>query len=293
MCSWAVKRGLIDRSPAEGVVLPAAPPSRDRTLSDAETGLFYRAFESVGGPLGTVGKLLFLTGARKSEVSDLKWSELDLDARTWRLPKEQSKNGREHTVPLSDAAIAILEGLPRVENCDFVFTVTGRAPVCGWTKAKAHIDAAILSILRYEASSRGDGPDKAAPPPWSYHDIRRTVATGLQKLGVRLEVTEAVLNHVGGSRGGIVGVYQRYGFEPEKRQALEAWALVLDAIVTGASAEKLQMVRERVLQFVTNLKGNPEERRDRLEEWLRDLDKIAGGAGASNVVELAKAPRGR
>ena len=69
MCGWAVKRGLVDRSPAEGVVLPAAPPSRDRTLSDAETGLFYRAFESVGGPFGTVGKLLFLTGARKSEVS--------------------------------------------------------------------------------------------------------------------------------------------------------------------------------------------------------------------------------
>jgi integrase len=234
MCGWAVKRGLVDRSPAEGVVLPAAPPSRDRTLSDAETGLFYRAFESVGGPFGTVGRLLFLTGARKSEVSGLKWSELDLAARTWRLPKERSKNGREHTVPLSDAAIRILEGLPRVENCDFVFTVTGRAPVCGWTKAKAHIDAAILSILRDEACSRRDDPDQATPPPpWTYHDIRRTVATGLQKLGVRLEVTEAVLNHVGGSRGGIVSVYQRYQFEPEKRQALDAWARRLEEIVVG------------------------------------------------------------
>jgi integrase len=58
---------------------------------------------------------------------------------------------------------------------------------------------------------------------WRIHDLRRTVATGMQRLGVSLQVTEAVLGHTSGSRGGIVGVYQRHDYAAEKRAALEAW----------------------------------------------------------------------
>lgn len=71
-------------------------------------------------------------------------------------------------------------------------------------------------------------------PHWTLHDIRRTVATGLQRLGVRYEVTEAVLNHVSGARGGIAGVYQRHDWKDEKRIALEAWATELDRIIRGS-----------------------------------------------------------
>ena len=142
----------------------------------------------------------------------MRWSELDLAGRVWRLPKERSKNGREHTVPLSDPAIAILEGLPRIGDAadGFVFSVRSGAPIRGFSRAKMIIDRTILELMREEAEARGDDPQRVRPPePWVLHDLRRTVATGLQRLGVRLEVTEAVLNHVSGSQGGLVGVYQR------------------------------------------------------------------------------------
>ena len=92
-------------------------------------------------------------------------------------------------------------------------------------------------MLREEAEARGDDPeDVKVFEQWQVHDLRRTVATNLQKLGIKLEVTEAVLNHVSGSRAGIVGVYQRHEYSDEKRAALDAWARQLDAIVSGASA---------------------------------------------------------
>ena len=110
----------------------------------------------------------------------------------------------------------------------------------GFSKAKAAIDEAFLAALRSDAQSRGDDPGAVTPPPhWTIHDLRRTVATNLQKLGVRLEVTEAVLNHVSGSRAGIVGIYQRHDWAAEKRQALDAWARRLETIVSGAAASNV------------------------------------------------------
>jgi hypothetical protein len=72
--------------------------------------------------------------------------------------------------------------------------------------------------------------------PWSVHDLRRTVATGLQRLGIRLEVTEAVLNHISGTRAGIAGVYQRHDWAGEKRAALDAWAAHVLTVVNGGTA---------------------------------------------------------
>lgn len=101
----------------------------------------------------------------------------------------------------------------------------------GFGKAKAALDEAVLAKLRDDAAQRGDDPKKVMLADWRLHDLRRTVATGLQKLGIRLEVTEAVLNHVSGSRAGIVGIYQRHDSAAEKRAALEAWGAYVLAIV--------------------------------------------------------------
>ena len=121
-------------------------------------------------------------------------------------------------------AIEVLCSLPRIERSGFVFTTNARTPVSGFSKAKPALDRAIAELA-------GEG---ASPiPGWVLHDLRRTVATNLQKLGVRLEVTEAVLNHVSGSRAGIVGVYQKHDFAAEKRAALDAWAKGLGKIVSG------------------------------------------------------------
>ena len=136
---------------------------------------------------------------------------------------------------MSDAAVEILAALPRVEGkAGFVFTTTGKTAVSGFSRAKEQIDAAILEML--QGNAEATGADAKAPEHWTFHDLRRTVATNLQKLGIRLEVTEAVLNHVSGSRAGIVGVYQRHEYAAEKRAALDAWARCLDALLTGAPA---------------------------------------------------------
>lgn len=237
MFNWSIERGIVDLSPVDKVKAPAAETSRDRVLTDDEICLVWKACERIGAPFGDVVRLLLLTGCRRDEIAEGRWNEIDLDAKTWTIGKERSKNGVAHEIPLSDKAVEIITGLGRIEGKGFVFTTTGKTPVSGFSRAKGAVDKAIHEIQKEEAEARGDDPDKIeAPAAWVLHDLRRTVATNLQKLGVRLEVTEAVLNHVSGSRKGIVGVYQKYDYASEKRAALDAWARRLEAIVTGAPA---------------------------------------------------------
>jgi integrase len=239
LCNWAVSQQLILTSPCAGIEAPSDEHSRERVLSDDEIRLAWRAFDQVGPPFGPIGKLLLLTGARRDEVAGMHWAEIDFAKRTWMLPRERTKNSRPHAIPLCDAAIRVLENVPRIGDGKggFIFTSTGATPVSGFSRAKAAIDAAMVRIRREDAKVRGDDPETIrAQERWVLHDLRRTVATNLQKLGVRLEVTEAVLNHVSGSRAGIVGVYQRHEYAAEKRAALDAWARALDVLIGGAPA---------------------------------------------------------
>jgi integrase len=228
--SWAVERGYIDRNPFQGIKAPSPEVSRDRVLSDDEIRLAWGAFERVG-LFGTLAKLLLLTGAREREIADGRWSEIDLEAKTWTIPASRSKNRVEHVIALSDAAIDILRGLPRVESREqWIFTVIGNAAMRGFDPPKKRVD-------RLMADAGWTGPH------WVIHDLRRTVATNLQRLGVRLEVTEACLNHTSGSRRGIVGVYQRHNWADEKRQALDAWARRLATIVNGTTQSNVIELR--------------------------------------------------
>jgi integrase len=106
-------------------------------------------------------------------------------------------------------------------------------PFSGWSKAKGALDKAILTA-RAKAATAGTKP--GALVPWTLHDLRRTVATGLQRLGVRLEVTESVLNHISGSRAGVAGIYQRHDWVDEKRAAIDAWAARVVSIVEGRTS---------------------------------------------------------
>jgi integrase len=234
MCNWAVSRGIIDRNPCEGVSAPSPETRRERVLSDDEIRLIWGAFQVAGWPFGSIGKLLLLTGARRDEVAGMRWSELELAARVWSLPAARTKNKRDHEIPLSDAAMQIIQDLPRVGDgkAGLVFSTTGRTQVSGFSRVKTAIDKTILETMRAEG-------DPAVKPPehWTFHDLRRTLATNLQKLSVRLEVTEAVLNHISGSRAGIVGIYQRHEWATEKRQALDAWARHLAEIVKASGSD--------------------------------------------------------
>ena len=243
LCNWAVERGVIDKSPCDKIKAPSAEETRDRVLSDDEIRLAWSAFDSVGHPFGPLAKLLLLTGARRDEIAGADWSEIDLAAKTWTIAKERSKNGTAHEIPLSDEAIAIINGLPRIEakrddkgkmGPAYVFTTTGRTPVSGFSHAKNSIDEEILAEIQRDATARGNDPNEATPPArWTFHDLRRTAASGMAGIGIAPHVVEAALNHKSGTIKGVAAVYNRYSYAAEKRQALDAWTRRLSAIVSG------------------------------------------------------------
>ncbi len=212
---WALPRlDSLSANPCRDAGRPPIPKSRDRVLSDAELGMLWNVLDGKAAPFGPAIRLLILAGQRRSEVFDADRSEFDLKAKLWTIPRERAKNGVAHLVPLSREAVAILQDVPKRNDSEKLFPARGNGEngPSGFSKAMARIRAAM---------------DEQAGQPmahWTLHDLRRTLATGLQRLGVRLEVTEAVLNHVSGSRGEIVGVYQRHNNFAEKREALDAWA---------------------------------------------------------------------
>jgi integrase len=204
MFNWALACDIIETSPCSGVRRPSAERSRERVLSDDELRRVWHGAVALGFPFGPITQLLLLTGQRRDEVAQMQWSEVDMDMRLWTLPGERVKNGRVHTVPLSDAAMAVLGSVPHVG--DYVFaSPDGKRPSHSYGKAK--LDKEVGNIT-----------------PWRFHDLRRTVASGLARLGVNLPVIEKILNHTSGSFAGVVAVYQRHDFADEKRKALELWA---------------------------------------------------------------------
>jgi integrase len=222
---WAIGKDLLVENPFGGIKLDAVA-SRERVLSDEELAAVWGATKGPG-PYNAIVRTLILTGQRREEVAGMTWGEIARDL-TWTIPAGRTKNGVAHIVPLSPQAQAIIKSTHRIaKDGEPEFVFPGRAGAFnGFSKAKTTLD---------EDSGVAD---------WRLHDLRRTMATGLQKLGVRLEVTEAVLNHVSGSRAGIVGIYQRHEWAEEKRAALNAWGEQVAAIGEGrAAAENVTRLR--------------------------------------------------
>jgi integrase len=221
LCNFAIARGLIETSPCAGIKAPGGRETpRDRVLSDGELAAVWQAAEAFEWPYRGFVRLLILTGQRRTEVSGLAWREIDLAAKLWTLPGVRAKNSIEHTIPLPDHAVEILKSVPRIAESEFVFTISGRAPLTGHYALKRRLDALM----------------PPGTPSWTYHDIRRTVASGMARLGVNLPVIEKLLNHVSGSFAGIVGVYQRHSFADEKLAALEVWGRHVEGLASGKLA---------------------------------------------------------
>lgn len=243
MFRWSINRGDIEHSPMSEMDAPAAATARDRVLSDDEIALVWAAAEKLGYPFGPLTRLLLVTGQRREEVGGLAWSELDRSGRVWLLPAARAKNKQPSLIPLSELAIEILDGIaamvgeepkpgvePKWPRKGLVFTTTGKTAASGFSKAKTRLDGEIKKIVEKRADETGVEPEPV--PYWRLHDLRRTVATGLQRLGVRFEVTEAVLNHVSGARAGVAGIYQRHDWKEEKRNALDQWAAHVSSTLT-------------------------------------------------------------
>lgn len=241
---WVAKRGDIAVNPLTGMAKPEAPKSRDRVLADGELAEVWNASGTLGAPFGPFFRLLILTGQRRSEVAAISWAELDRATATWIIPADRAKNGVVHIVPLNALAVGELDRLAEAAlgdergaqvdtwpNAGFVFTTTGKTPISGITKAKNALDTAIAKARRGDAENSDSDKSGSAMSAWRIHDLRRTLATGFQRLGIRFEVTEAMLNHVSGARGGIAGIYQRHDWKEEKRVALEAWGRHVVAVL--------------------------------------------------------------
>ena len=230
---WAVGRDDIVASPIFGMNVPPAANARKRVLTDEELVLVLSAAQKLGMVFGPFFELLAITGQRRSEVAGLDWSELNRDECLWTLPEERCKNGVTHLVPLSAMAVSILDHLAGVTDQKkltwpakgLVFTTTGKTPISGFSRAKKLLDAEMLKIAMEQAVEAGEQSETIEIADWRIHDLRRTITTRLQRLDVKLEVTEAMLNHISGkSRSGAAGVYHQHDWKEEKREALEKWA---------------------------------------------------------------------
>jgi len=234
--NWAINRGTygLETSPCDRVK-PAAligpKQPRQRVLSDAELAALWHGSEELGYPFGPLYQLLVLTGARKSEVAGARWGEFNLPKKIWTVPPERFKSNASHVVPLSDAAVSIIEALPRFTKGDHLFTTTyGEKPISGFSKGKDRLDKLMVEQLG------------STPSPWVIHDIRRTVGTRLASLRIPDLVAEMVIGH---GRKGLQRVYDQHTYEAEMREALELWAARLRDIVTPPPENVVRM-RERV-----------------------------------------------
>jgi integrase len=204
--AWALDRGYIDVHPIVGLKPPAKEIARDRVLTDPEIQSLWRAAEELGFPFGPAIQLFLVTAQRRGEVTSMRWSQIDWQRGTWNIPAEVAKNGRVHEVPLSSLAIDILSVLPRLVGSDLVFTTTGTTPISGFGRVKERLDE-LMGVS-----------------DWRFHDLRRTAASGMARIGVAPHMIEKVLNHVTGQISGVAAVYNRHGYAAEKREALETWA---------------------------------------------------------------------
>jgi integrase len=210
--NWCIERGIVEISPIVGLKSPTKEQSRDRVLDNDEIARLLRACRNDVYPFRQFVPLLLATAQRRGELAEMRWSEIDFEDKIWVIPTDRSKNGKPHVVPLSDFALKILNEVPRFIDCEYVFTTTRRSPVSGFSKMLRRLS---------EGSQTSD---------WRLHDLRRTAASGMARAAVAPHVVEKVLNHVSGTISGIAAVYNRYGYDTEKREALDRWADQLTAL---------------------------------------------------------------
>ena len=237
---WLAGRDVIDLNPMVSVLRPALYQSRDRVLEDDELQSVWEATYSINPVMGAFVRFLAITGQRRNEVAEMKWTEIK--GTTWTIPASRSKNGKATDVHLPPFALQQLRGLKRVGT--FVFSTDGERHFSGFSKLKIRLD---------ELSGVTD---------WRLHDLRRTFATGLQKLGTPLQVTEAALNHISGSKKGVAAIYLRHDYKDEKAAAVTAWA-----------------------DYVQNLVGEPQ---DTVSDNLIDHPRKTGTGSYAKTLERGR-----
>lgn len=214
MFAWAIGEALCDANPVAGTNDPGdGLKARTRVLSDAELRLVWDA--AGDGDFGRIVKLLILTGARRQEIGSMRWQDVDFDLGALTIPADRAKNGHALELPLPAPALEILSSSPR--RRDYVFGAKG-AGFTGWSVATKSFHRRLNKPMA----------------PFVLHDLRRSMRTGLGRIGVRPDVSELLINHV---KDGVEATYDRYSYEGEKRTALQRWCDHVLGVVEGRAAK--------------------------------------------------------
>ncbi len=224
--NWGVEQDLVEANVATGIKRPTREAPVNRILADTELRAVWEATDTLNYPTREFARLLLLSGQRRDDVRLMHWDEIDLDNRSWTIPAERYKSRRPHLVPLSAAMVTILDNLPFKGHGGYVLSRDRGAKPCGnVARPKAALDTA------------------AQVTGWTWHDLRRTMRTGLSRLGIREDIAERVIGHSVGGRLG--ATYNLYEFAEEKRDALDRWANRLREIVEPPPANVMRLASKR------------------------------------------------
>jgi len=217
--SWLAARDVISGSPTVGVERPKKEKPRSRVLSDDEVRAFWAATTKLPAPFGDIYKVLLLSAARRQEVGEIRWSEIDLVNKVWRLPRERAKGGEDVALPLGPKAWAIIEAQPRIVGVDYVWG----ARRTGFSHFKSELDA-VMDIA-----------------PWRNHDLRRTARTLLARAGLIDAVAERCIGHKVGSA--VSQIYNQHQYIEEMRRAFAALEDLIDTIINPRPAKVVSLPR--------------------------------------------------
>jgi integrase len=221
---WALQMGYVEQNPVLGTIKPKEAAGRTRVLSDAELAAVWCA--AGDDEHGKIVKLLILTAARRQEIGGIRWSELDEEGGTWVLPAARAKNNHAHTLPLPPPAWAIINSVPRLADRNHLFGVRAERGFSTWALAKSNLDKRLGDTVA----------------PFVLHDLRRTVATKMADLAVQPHIIEEILNHRGGHKAGIAGIYNRSSYVREVKAAMALWADYVRALAEGGAPKIVPFV---------------------------------------------------
>ncbi|MCK1639094.1 site-specific integrase [Bradyrhizobium sp. 157] len=223
--AWSIAMGLAENNPVAGTLIPdKGNEPRERTLSDDELKIIWANLQD--DTFGQVVKLLTLTGCRRGEIGDLQWSEIDLQTGVMTLPPERTKNGDGLVLTLPPSAQAILKAIPRNQfRGDFVFGKRGQKGFNAWSYCTLALNARI--------TASGNTLE-----PWTLHDIRRSVRTGLGRIGIPPHIAERVIGHLPPK---LQRTYDRHDYSGDIKSALLRWADHVEAIIEGRTSNVIDI----------------------------------------------------
>jgi integrase len=206
-----------------------------RVLSDEEIRDVWAALdagaEDIPACFPALVRTLLLTATRRVEAAQMCWAEIEGDL--WTVPAARMKGKLDHVVPLTPTTTAIIGPRPAgAKHRPYVFsTAGGTKPFSGYSKAKAALDERIAKLRK--------STNRDPMPAWTLsRDVRRTAKTLMARAGVRPDISERVLAHV---IPGVEGVYDRWEYLPEKRDALERLGALIDRIINPPAANVLPL----------------------------------------------------